>query len=292
MRGLMRAWIPLAAALSLAAYAGAAAQQMPSSQPQQFIVLRSDTLIVPYDSLTSDQAKCSISGNGNFATMRCLAPPGTAKASYHYVTALVVDQQGMAYGIACHQSLIDLWCKKFAVGSAIQGSADSGKEMFSIAEGQKSHEYQMLTSAFVGPLQPGQPVPSAKRGKTQAAPTASAAATPSSATQPAATTAAPVTPAPKAGNGEAPGTGESKTLGGAPGTCVAATASCVTFVSEPPNADIYVDGKFMGNTPSTLALPEGSHEIRVESGKFKPWTRTLASTAGSTVTIHATLEKK
>jgi hypothetical protein len=66
----------------------------------------------------------------------------------------------------------------------------------------------------------------------------------------------------------------------------------VTFVSEPPGADIYVDGKFFGNTPSTLALPAGSHEIRVEADRFAPWTRTLASTTGSTVTIHATLAKR
>ena len=57
-------------------------------------------------------------------------------------------------------------------------------------------------------------------------------------------------------------------------------------------ADIYVDGKFVGNTPSTLALPAGSHEIRVEADQFAPWTRTLASTTGSTVTIHAALAKK
>jgi hypothetical protein len=41
-----------------------------------------------------------------------------------------------------------------------------------------------------------------------------------------------------------------------------------------------------------VALPSGSHEIRVEAGDFMPWTRTLTSTAGSTVTIHAVLAKK
>ena len=83
---------------------------------QQFVVLRSETLIAPFDSLTNEQAHCSISGSGNFATMRCEAPAGRAQASYHYITTLVVDQQGMAYVIACHESLIDLWCKKVSPG--------------------------------------------------------------------------------------------------------------------------------------------------------------------------------
>ena len=57
-------------------------------------------------------------------------------------------------------------------------------------------------------------------------------------------------------------------------------------------ARIYVDGKFVGSTPSTLALPPGSHQIRIEVDKFKPWTRTLESNAGSTVSVRATLVKK
>lgn len=274
---------------SLAACGGMAAQQAPQQQLQQFVVLRSETLVVPFDPLTSEQAQCSISGSGSFATMRCQAPAGTAKANYHYVATLVVDQQGMAYGIACHQSLIEIWCKKFSPGIAIQGSFDSGQKSLSVADGQRFHSYQTLTSAFVGPLPAGQPVPSAKAAKTRPAP-AAAAAQPQAAP---AAPGAPATPAPPNSSGNAaPAAGnENERPGNAPGACVA-TASCVTFVSEPQGADIYVDGKFVGNTPSTLALPAGSHEIRVEANAFKTWTRKLTSTAGSTITIHATLEKK
>jgi hypothetical protein len=216
--------------------------------------------------------------------MRCQAPAGRAQASYHYITTLVVDQQGMAYVVACHESLIDLWCKKFSPGVAIEGSFDGGQKSLSVADGQKLHSYQTLTSAFVGPLPAGQPIPAAKPGKARPAPAARAAAP----------AAAPVAAAPPANSGNVrPAAGnESKTQGNASGSCVPAAASCVTFVSEPQGADIYVDGKFVGNTPSTLALPAGSHEIRVEADQFAPWTRTLASTTGSTVTIHAALAKK
>jgi PEGA domain-containing protein len=287
MLGLMRVRVPFAMALSLAGCAAFAAQQAPRQELQQFVVLRSETLTAPFDPLTSEQAHCAISGSGNFASMRCQTPAGTAKANYHYVTTLVVDQQGMAYGIACHQSLIDIWCKKFSPGIAIEGSFDGGQKSLSIADVQKFHSYQVLTSAFVGPLPAGQPVPSAKPAKTRPAPAATAApATP--------VAAAPVAAAPPSNvrNAAPAADNENNAQGNASGACVPAAASCVTFVSEPQGADIYVDGKFVGNTPSTLALPAGSHEVRVEANRFKPWTRTLASTAGSTVTIHATLEKK
>jgi hypothetical protein len=289
----MRVRILFAIAISLAACAAFAGQRAPQQNLQQFVVLRSETMSVPFDPLTSDEAHCAISGNGNFATMRCEAPAGTAKANYHYVTALVVDQQGMAYGIACHQSLFDeTWCKKFAPGIAIEGSFDSGQKSLSIADGQKFHQYQTLTSAFVGAAPAGQPVPAAKPAKARTGAAAPVAAAPAAPATPAAPSAAA---APPSQSGAPTATSERKAEGiasAASGACVATEASCVTFTSAPQGADIYVDGKFMGNTPSTLALPAGSHEVRVEGARFKPWTRTLSSTAGSTVTIHATLEKK
>lgn len=286
----MRVRIPLAIAIPLAACAAFAAQRAPQQNLQQFVVLRSETMTVPFDPLTSDEAHCAISGNGNFATMRCEAPAGTAKTNYHYVTTLVVDQQGMAYGIACHQSLLDeTWCKKFSPGIAIQGSFDSGRKSLSVADGQKSHSYQTLTSAFVGAPPAGQPVPAAKPAKARPAPATPAATAPAG---PAPATAAPTAATPPSQSAAPAASSKSETQGNASGACVPADNSCVSFVSVPQGADIYVDGKFMGNTPSTLALPAGSHEVRVEGARFKPWTRTLSSTAGSSVTIRATLEKK
>jgi hypothetical protein len=72
--------------------------------------------------------------------------------------------------------------------------------------------------------------------------------------------------------------------------CTSPSGACVNFISEPQGADIYVDGKFVGNTPSALNLAPGSHDLRVESEKRKPWTRTLDVTAGSKITVRATLD--
>jgi hypothetical protein len=67
--------------------------------------------------------------------------------------------------------------------------------------------------------------------------------------------------------------------------------ACSVFVKSTPNgADITVDGNFVGNTPSNLKLPPGSHKIGVEKSGFKPWQRTMTVMAGGSVTLDATLE--
>jgi len=56
-------------------------------------------------------------------------------------------------------------------------------------------------------------------------------------------------------------------------------------------ADITVNGKYMGSTPSTLRLPPGDHTISIELSGFKTWQRTMTVTAGGNVTVNARLEK-
>ena len=62
------------------------------------------------------------------------------------------------------------------------------------------------------------------------------------------------------------------------------------FLSEPKGSDIYVDEKFVGTTPSMLPLAAGTHLLRIETAKFKPWTRTIEATASGKITVQATLE--
>lgn len=71
----------------------------------------------------------------------------------------------------------------------------------------------------------------------------------------------------------------------------AAQPASVTVKSTPPGADINVDGKFMGSTPSTIQLDAGEHEVSVEKEGLRPWQRTMTVSAGGSITIDATLEK-
>jgi len=49
---------------------------------------------------------------------------------------------------------------------------------------------------------------------------------------------------------------------------------------------------FVGNAPSTLKLLPGDHTTAAESSGFKTWQRTVTLSAGSDVTVSATLERR
>jgi hypothetical protein len=70
-----------------------------------------------------------------------------------------------------------------------------------------------------------------------------------------------------------------------------AALSSVTFKSTPEGAEITVDGKYMGSTPSTLNLTPGEHVVNIEKAGFKSWQRTMTVNISGNITIDATLDK-
>lgn len=64
----------------------------------------------------------------------------------------------------------------------------------------------------------------------------------------------------------------------------------VTISSDAENAEIYVDGSFVGSAPSTLTLQEGPHKIEVKSSSGT-WARDLRVMGDSDVMLKATLPK-
>jgi hypothetical protein len=67
-----------------------------------------------------------------------------------------------------------------------------------------------------------------------------------------------------------------------------AAQAFVSIDSTPPDADIEIDGAFVGNTPSTVAVAPGSHRIAVKKTGFADWNKTLNVTGG-TVRLNAEL---
>ena len=65
----------------------------------------------------------------------------------------------------------------------------------------------------------------------------------------------------------------------------------LTVTSTPDSGDVFVDGTFKGNTPSTLKLSAGKHMVKVTSAGYKDWEREIDVTAGSDVKLNAKLEK-
>jgi hypothetical protein len=67
--------------------------------------------------------------------------------------------------------------------------------------------------------------------------------------------------------------------------------SKIAVSSTPANADITLDGSFVGNTPSELDVTPGDHTLTVSKSGFKPWERKVKATGGS-VNINAELESQ
>jgi hypothetical protein len=61
--------------------------------------------------------------------------------------------------------------------------------------------------------------------------------------------------------------------------------------SDPPGADIEIDGSFVGDTPSDVQVTEGEHTVSMKKTGFKDWERKLKVNGGSNVHLKAELEK-
>lgn len=66
----------------------------------------------------------------------------------------------------------------------------------------------------------------------------------------------------------------------------------VAVHSDPGGAEIYLDGAFVGSTPSTLDLPGGNHQVSVRLAGYEEWMRNLRVLAGSEINLNVKLEKK
>lgn len=63
------------------------------------------------------------------------------------------------------------------------------------------------------------------------------------------------------------------------------------FTSTPPGAEISVDWRYVGNTPSEIGLSAGTHIVVISMPGFAEWKRELTVGSDSQVNVAATLEK-
>jgi len=64
-----------------------------------------------------------------------------------------------------------------------------------------------------------------------------------------------------------------------------------SFSSTPSGAEVTVDGRYVGSTPSVLSLIVGDHAVGVSLPGFAQWKRELTVSKGSELTVNAVLEK-
>ncbi|HMH42981.1 MAG TPA: PEGA domain-containing protein [Pyrinomonadaceae bacterium] len=67
--------------------------------------------------------------------------------------------------------------------------------------------------------------------------------------------------------------------------------SPIAIKSTPDGAEITIDDKLVGTTPSTVQVTPGDHTIVIGKAGFKPWQRTITVTTGGTINLEATLDK-
>lgn len=82
--------------------------------------------------------------------------------------------------------------------------------------------------------------------------------------------------------------GEPKPAAASPVSAPAAQAQ-LHVSSTPDGADIEIDGGFVGNTPSTMGVAPGQHQLSVKKTGFKPWERKITVSSGQ-VNVNALLE--
>jgi len=63
-------------------------------------------------------------------------------------------------------------------------------------------------------------------------------------------------------------------------TASAVAAALLDLVSTPPGADIEIDGKFVGSTPSSISVSPGDHDVAVKKSGFADWTRKVTVSTG------------
>ncbi len=71
----------------------------------------------------------------------------------------------------------------------------------------------------------------------------------------------------------------------------AASARC-SFTSTPPGAEIMLDGKYVGNTPSEIPISAGTHAVVFSMPGFSDWKRDLTALPASDLTVSAILQKQ
>jgi hypothetical protein len=69
------------------------------------------------------------------------------------------------------------------------------------------------------------------------------------------------------------------------------SAATMTFTSDPPGAEVLIDGEYLGSTPTTnLEQKEGTKVIQIKKRGFLVWERKITLKLGDTRTVNADLE--
>lgn len=81
---------------------------------------------------------------------------------------------------------------------------------------------------------------------------------------------------------------QAKFQGSKTDSAAALTAALLDIASTPQGADIEIDGKFVGSTPSSVSVAPGDHDVVVKKSGFVAWDRKVTVSSGK-ININADL---
>jgi hypothetical protein len=64
----------------------------------------------------------------------------------------------------------------------------------------------------------------------------------------------------------------------------------IQVLSRPAGAQVFVDGRLIGVTPTSLDLPAGNHAVRMYLAGYRAWTTNVEVLAGAPTRVAASLE--
>jgi hypothetical protein len=197
---------------------------------------------------------------------------------------LLQDAAGTSYTVIC--TVDSRWskCSSLPVGETFQARKDKHglTILYQDSNGKDKKQFYQLISAVPASASAAAPAPSAASAPA-AAPTV--ASTPVSATAaPAADSRAYVATPP-------PNTPPRAPTSPAPTQETSSEKVRCNFSSTPLGAEIMVDGKYVGNTPSGIGLSPGAHTVVLSMPGFTEWKRDLTVLPVSELTISAILQK-
>lgn len=224
-----------------------------ATHPIQIKVIRSD--VHTLNSQTPVPKDCDLQ---NFS-----AYCNSSTSATEQVVMLVLEDDGKYYNISCYNDSRWSNCSPLPEGETFEARVEKNGLMVIFRTPKGKQRKQLFQ--VVGPVPPPQTDAAADFQPPAAVPQRNSPA-------PAAAPAAPAPPV------------------GAIKEILPNKVRC-NFNSIPAGAEITLDGKYVGNTPSAMGLSMGTHVIILSLPGFIEWKRELTVTPGSDLTVSTTLQK-
>jgi hypothetical protein len=228
-----------------------------------WVVAASKSHPLTIEVLSAHMESVPIEDDNNGAPKDCSIPDYSAYCHYTRIalvrnTMLVQDSNGKSFTIACAVELRWSKCALLPVGEKFEARKEKGgiAVLYPDSKGKERKQLYQLVASVPAPQSDADAI-----------------------LEPSAAAPLPNSPPP-----------ESRLSAESVQEIVAEKVKC-HFSSTPSGADITIDGRYVGNTPSEIGVRTGTHVVVISMSGFAEWKRELTVAADSLVNVTASLQK-